>query len=140
VIWAVVAFAGVAVGLAGAVAALGIELGREKSSRTKAEAGRDRALEMHAQAVRDLGAESVRHVDDVARLDAVIAAQKTGIAKLEEDLDACEDPAVVRDRLRGLLRGAASGPGPAASAAGAGLQAGSAAGLGDGRGDVRGRG
>lgn len=38
-----------------------------------------------------------------ARLEAVIAGHKAEIARLEGDLDACQDPAVVRERLRRLL-------------------------------------
>ena len=40
---------------------------------------------------------------DKDRLEHVISNLKTEIAKLEGDLDACHDPAVVRDRLRNLL-------------------------------------
>lgn len=49
--------------------------------------------------------------DEKARLEAVIAAKRAEIEALEADNHACNSPALVRERLRGLL----SSPEPAPS-------------------------
>lgn len=41
--------------------------------------------------------------DETARLEAVIAAKRAEIEALEADNHACNSPALVRERLRGLL-------------------------------------
>jgi hypothetical protein len=41
--------------------------------------------------------------DEKARLEAVIAAKRADIEALEADNHACNSPALVRERLRGLL-------------------------------------
>lgn len=41
--------------------------------------------------------------DEKARLEAVIAAKRAEIEALEADNHACNSPALVRERLRGLL-------------------------------------
>lgn len=43
-------------------------------------------------------------VEANTRLEAVISRQKADIAALEADLDACSDPAAVRERLRRVLQ------------------------------------
>lgn len=58
--------------------------------------------------------------DEKARLEAVITGLKAEIAKLEGEMDATTDPAVVRARLRGLLA-APSEPVPAANPASGGV-------------------
>lgn len=52
------------------------------------------------------------------RLEAVIAGLKQEVATIEATLQTCRDPAVIRDRLRGLL-GSVQAPVPAAGASGA---------------------
>ncbi len=44
-----------------------------------------------------------QHLEQESRLEQVITDLKTEIAGLEKDLDACLDPAIVRERLRRML-------------------------------------
>ena len=98
---------------------------RARAARAKADSDRWRnayqlAASVAASATDEMRAERLTRVDERERLERVIAQQKAGIAQLEEDIDACEDPGVVRDRLRRLLLLGGSAPVTGAAAAPAG--------------------
>ncbi len=56
-----------------------------------------------AATVKGLEISEAARRDEKARLEAVIAAKRADIEALEADNHACNSPALVRERLRGLL-------------------------------------
>lgn len=107
--WGVV---GVAVLLAAACAAaikLALESRDDRVASAKLAGRVDALTKDNGDLVRQLGAEAAAHVDTRARLEAVIAQQKTEIARLEGELDHEMEPTAVRERLgsSGLLLGGA---------------------------------
>lgn len=107
---AVIALALALAGSAGAIVAGVMRLAREleKGARLEVECRRaaddaERAMAFAADHQAALEAERAAHAEDTARLERVVRDLKAEIAGLEGDIDACQDPSVVRDRLRRLL-------------------------------------
>lgn len=99
---ALVAVAGL---LAGTVVGLVFAI-REQRARATAAAEHARAnalARLYEIQGEELKATRATMVDSVARREEVIAFLKGEIAKLEADLDGCQAPGVVRDRLRRML-------------------------------------
>jgi hypothetical protein len=92
--------------LAGGALALGYRAQRERArvDATAAKSARDRSAANEQRLAGALAAEKTAHEITRVRLERTAQGLKNGIAKLEEDLDACDDVAVVRARLRRLLQ------------------------------------
>lgn len=98
-----------------AVTALVIRI-RKLTETSESEKARADAAEKELTATKGALQMEVRdHAATKARMEGVVGQLKAEISRLEEDLDVCEDPSAVRDRLRKLLSGA---PATAAGAAG----------------------
>ena len=117
------------VGLVGGIALLVMTLlwRLSLSQRDGARAGQKAAERLQRGAEADTRIEKAGRAEDSVRLERVVRDLKAGIADLERDVDVCQDPSVVRDRLRrlfaapeaGRAAGEQAGAVPAGGAAGA---------------------
>lgn len=114
----IVALALAVAAASGTAVVLAVKWGRERSAAARLELLLGEERMVREQVAADLAARA----EDAARYERVVRDLKAEIARLEGDLDACNDPGVVRDRLRRLLSSPEAGRAPSGGAGAGGVR------------------